>query len=160
MGNLVYVRVHNGDGQQLQTTYEARTDKAIATVHDPDKSEEYGHTKLSVVTENFLLNHEVNAIDLAGFGLQHLHNVCLQGGENGLVVPHLADSFRSGGAFDRETYSQENLRPAGYRTYRFEETIALFGTAEHRRRYNITSLGGTIVGFGNETCINTTVFRW
>lgn len=101
---------------------------------------------LKITTDNltagymapFFEQHSIQAIDLKSGGsskLLRISQVCVDGGKNGLVVPHvghLATQLKD----IRPGYQPGGQVPVAFRILTFEEAVGIFGADDDLWRFN------------------------
>jgi len=86
----------------------------------------------------------LDAVPVANGKLVHVHHVCVKGGDNGLVVPHLGGLSKAIGYMDRR-YFPESSYPTAFREFTFEELLGLFGTTAEKNKYNVKHVNAILV---------------
>lgn len=87
-------------------------------------------------------DHWIQAIDL-GSGINnnllHIHQVCVEGGKNGLIIPHYGALMQRIKDI-RPGYQPGGQVPVAFRMLAFEEGVGLFGTDHDLWRFNKTRI--------------------
>lgn len=123
--------------------------------HDVDKDKgsidnsgdlEMKRTMTAKLDNHYINNHWAESLDVVPIAhgkLIHVHNACIKGGDNGLVVPHLGGLFKAFG-MDRK-YFPGSSHPIAFREFTYQELLGLFGTTADREKHNVKYVNATLV---------------
>jgi hypothetical protein len=110
----------------------------------------------STLDNDYINSHwaeSLDAVPVANGKLVHVHHVCVKGGDNGLVVPHLGGLLKAIGYMDRR-YFPESSYPTAFREFTFEELLGLFGTTADKKKYNVKHVNALLVRRFPDSSVN------